>query len=173
MSLKITESGGRLVATDTPRVIWSLGLVFVASGIFVLTSVPLSSEWVTFAFWERAAVVAIGVAHLGGGLWFIRAHPSLRTVVDRTRGTGEHWIRRPGERRATVTHFSLADLREVNVVREKDSDGDPVYGIRLVLTGGRELRLQSFLRPGEEGACECTEVIRRFVGLPALPAARR
>jgi hypothetical protein len=173
MSLKITESGGRLVATDTPRVIWSLGLVFVASGIFVLTSAPLSAEWATFAFWERAAVLAIGVAHLGGGLWFIRAHPSVRTAIDLTRRTGEHRIRRPGERRATVTHFSLADVREVDLVRDKDSDGDPVYGVRLILTDGRELRLQSFLRPGEAEASERTAVIRRIVGLPALPPARR
>jgi len=168
--MRLTQSGGRLVVVDTPGVVWLLGLVFVASGTFVLAAAPTSAEWATFALWERAAVIAIGLAHLGGGLFFIRAHPSVRTELDLARGTGVHMIRRPAERRATVTRFPLTDVHDVSVLHEKDRDGDPVYGVGLLLTGGRELRMESFLRPGEAAAREHVSAIRRFAGLPALPA---
>src|ERR1044071_286960 len=109
--MRITQSSGRLVVVDTPGVIWLLGLVFVASVTFVLAAAPTSAEWATFALRERAAVIAIGLAHLGGGLFFIRAHPSVRTELDLTRGTGVHMMRRPAERRGTGTRLSLTPRR--------------------------------------------------------------
>jgi hypothetical protein len=164
--MRITTAGTRLVVADTPGCVWLLGLVFVGSGTLVLTVPLFAREWSTFGWWERAAVLAIGVGHLGGGLWTIRHHVATRTELDRARGAGTHRVRRPGERDATVTRFRLADVRDVNVREETDSDGDPVYVLRLLLADGRALPLQGHPAPGEASARERADAIRRFLGLP-------
>jgi hypothetical protein len=163
--MRVAGSGTHLVVADTPGCIWLLGLVFVASGTFVLALPLFMAEWATFQWWERAAVLAIGAAHLGGGLWFIRHHPATRTELDRARGVGTHHLRRLGQREATVTQFRLAEVRDVSVVEEKDTDGDLVYRIRLQLQDGRELPLKSHPSPGEAQAREHAGAIRRFLGL--------
>ena len=171
--MRITCPGTHLVAADIPGCIWLLGLVFVASGTFVLTVPLFAPEWSTFGPWERAAVLAIGVSHLGGGLWTIRHHAATRTELDRARGTGTHCLRRPGERAATVTGFRLAEVRDVDVSEEKDSDGDPVYALRLLLSDGRALRLQGHPAPGATSARERAAAIRQFLRLPAIPSVPR
>ena len=166
--MRLTDTGTRLVAADTPGATWILGLAFVASGTFVL-SIPLfASEWATFGPWERIAIFAIGLSHLGGGLWTIRQHPATQVELDRAGGAGTHRVRRPGERVGAITQFRLADVSDVGVVEEKDSDGDPVYLIRMLLADGRELRLQGHPAHGEAAAREQAAAIRRFVGLPAV-----
>jgi hypothetical protein len=132
----------------------------------VLTVPLFAPEWATFGWWERVAVLAIGVSHLGGGLWTIRHYPTTDTELDRTRRTGTHRVRKPGEREATVTSFRLADVRDVDVLEGKDSDGDPVYSVRLLLSGGREIRLQGHPAAGKAPAHVHAGSIRRFLGLP-------
>lgn len=167
--MRLTDSGTRLVAADTPGSIWILGLVFVASGTLVLCVPLFADEWAAFGPWERIAVFAIGLSHLAGGLYTIRLHPATRVELDRAGGAGTHLVRHPGDRVGSVTRFRLADVRDVGVVQEKDSDGDPVYLIRMLLTDGRELRLQGHPSHGETSAREQAAAIRRFVGLPAQP----
>jgi hypothetical protein len=165
--MRLTDTGSRLVAADIPGAIWILGLVFVASGTLVL-SVPLfADEWATFGLWERIAVFAIGLSHLAGGLWTIRLHPRTQVELDRAGGAGTHSVRHPGDRIGAVTRFRLADVRDVEVVEERDSDGDPVYLVRMLLADGRELRLQGHPSHGETAARDQAAAIRRFVGLPA------
>ena len=165
--MRLTDTGTRLVAADTPGAIWVLGLVFVASGTLVL-SVPLfADEWASFGPWERIAIFAIGLSHLAGGLWTIRLHPKTQVELDRAGGAGTHSVRHPGDRVGAVTRFRLADVRDVGVVEEKDSDGDPVYLVRMLLADGRELRLQGHPSHGEAPARDQAAAIRRFVGLPA------
>jgi hypothetical protein len=57
------------------------------------------------------------------------------------------------------------------VLEEKDSDGDRIFALRLLLADGRELRLQGHPAPGEAPARERAGTIRRFLGLPELPRA--
>ncbi len=58
-------------------------------------------------------------------------------------------------------------MRDVAVAEEKDSDGDPVFEVRMRLSDGRELHLQGHPDHGEVAAREQAAAIRRFVGLPA------
>jgi hypothetical protein len=167
--MRLTDTGTRLVAADTPGALWVLGLAFVASGTLVL-SVPLfADEWATFGIWERLAVLAIGLSHLAGGLYTIRMHPATRVELDRMGGAGTHHVRKPGERVGAVTRFRLADVRDVGVLETKDSDGDPVFEVRMRLSDGRELHLQGHPDHGRAAAREQAAAIRRFVGLPPLP----
>lgn len=72
-----------------------------------------------------------------------------------------------------VTRFRLADVGDVSVVEEKGSDGDPVYALRIVLSDGRELRLQGHSVPGEAPARERAGAIRRFLNFPVLDSPPR
>ena len=166
--MRIQQSASRLVVRDTPGCLWLFGLVFVMSGTFVLVAAPLSIEWATFTGWERAAILAIGIGHLGGGLWLIRQTPATTLELDRARGTGTHRIRHPGDRSETVVVFRLADLRDVDVLEERDSDGDPAFVVRVRLADGRQLRLHGATVRDRGRAAERAGEIRRFVGMPAL-----
>jgi hypothetical protein len=163
--MKITEANGRMVIADTPGCLWLFGLMFVASGLLVL-SVPFTSEsWIDLVLWLRCAVFAIGASHFAAGLWTIRRHAATRTELDRATGTGTHRVRSPGARVPTVTAFPLGDVRAVEIRPDKDSDGDPMFQLRLWLRDSRVLPLQSQPAHGESRTRENAERIRRFLGL--------
>ncbi len=167
--MRLIETGDRLVLRDVPGILWVLGLVFVASGSLVLTAPVWTDEWRDFGMWQRLAVIAIGVAHVGGGL-FTAGHPRATvTELDRARGCGAHRVRRLWSRWAgspdAHTEFPLADVRAVEIVRSKDDDGDPVFRMRLWLAGSRSLWLQAQPLMGEAYATEQAERIRRFLGI--------
>jgi len=166
--MRIQQSASRLVVRDTPGCLWLFGLVFVMSGTFVLVAAPLSPQWASFTGWERTGILAIGIGHLGGGLWLIRHTPATTLELDRARGTGTHRSRHPGDRSETVVAFSLADLRDVDVLEERDSDGDPAFVVRVRLADGRQLRLHGATVRDRARAAERAGEIRRFVGMPAL-----
>lgn len=163
--MRLTEDGSRLVVADTPGGLWLFGLVFVASGSFVLLSPWLVDNWSTLGGWERLAVFGIGLGHLAGGVWTVVRHSATRTELDRAGGVGTHEVRRPFARQATVTRFALSDVRTVEIVRSKDSDGDPMFQLRLWLTGSRSLWLQANPTHGESRAGERAEQIRGFLEL--------
>jgi hypothetical protein len=56
----------------------------------------------------------------------------------------------------------------VAVVESTDSDGDPVFMLRLRLSGGRELPLQGHPAAGQVQARERADTVRHFLGLAAL-----
>ena len=163
--MKITERDGRLEVVDTPGCLWLFGFVFVASGLFVLSIPFTSTQWATFPLWERAAVLAIGAAHLAGGLWTVRRHAATRTELDPATRRGTHRVQQPGTRVATVTTFELADVRAVEVRHHTDSDGDPMYQLVLWLSRSRTLLLQSQPAHGEAQARGHADAIRRFLKL--------
>jgi hypothetical protein len=141
-------------------------MLFVASGSFVL-SIPLwAPEWARWSFWERAAILAIGLGHLGGGLFSTLGPKAIRTEFDRASQTGLQRIRKlwPSVSSASV-QFALADAREVEIVRSMDNDGDPQFQLRLWLAGSRVVWLQAQPARGEDRVQDCAERLRRFLGL--------
>ena len=166
--MRITESPTRLTIADTPTAVWTLGAAFVGSGLLTL-SVPITvADWAGLRAWERAAVLAIGASHLAGGMFTIGHHPATRTEMDRATGLGTHRVRRAWRRPGPVeTPFPLADVRAVEVVRSRDSDGDPAFQLRLWLVGSRRLWLQAHPANGEAPAEERAARVRRFLGLPS------
>jgi hypothetical protein len=67
-----------------------------------------------------------------------------------------------------VARFSLGDARAVEIVRSADSDGDPMFQLRLWLVESRALWLQAQPTHGEERARENAAQLRRFLGLRAV-----
>jgi hypothetical protein len=168
--VRIIETGDRLELRDVPGVLWVLGSVFVASGTFVLTAPVWADEWRDFGLWERLAVLLIGVAHVGGGLFTAGQPRATVTELDRARGLGARrerrlWSRWEPSRDSAPGEFPLADVRAVEVVRSKDSDGDPVFQARLRLARGESVWLQAQPASGEAHANENAERVRRFLRL--------
>ena len=168
--MRIIESGSRLVLRDVPIGLWLFGLVFVASGSFVLT-VPLwAPEWRDFQLWVRLAILTIGVAHLAGGLYMAGQARATVTELDRATNRGSQrvrrlWSRWRGAHGAERTEFALGDARAVEIVHSKDGDGDPMYQLRLWLAGSESLWLQAQAVHGEARVREQAERVRHFLRL--------
>jgi len=163
--MRIVETPDRLTVTDRPSGMWALGLLFVLSGSFVL-SIPLwAPEWRAWGFWERAAVLAIGLGHLAGGLYSTLGPKATRTELDRASGTGWQRVRRLWASASATEQFELLDARDVEIVRSIDNDGDPVFRLRLWLVGSRRVWLQAQPFRGEKSALSLAEAVRRFLGL--------
>jgi len=163
--MRIVETRERLTVSDVPYAMWALGMLFVLSGSFVL-SIPLwAPEWLTWSPWERAAVLAIGLGHLAGGLYSTIGPKATRTELDRASGTVCQRVRRLWAAAGAAEEFELADARNVEIVRSTDNDGDPVFRLRLWLAGSRSVWLQAQSIRGEARVHEGAERIRRFLRL--------
>ena len=138
--MRIIATDSRLVLRDTPGALWALGLAFVASGLFVLSMPFWMRDWRAIGVWAQLAVLAIGLGHLAGGLLTAGQARATVTELDRAQGRGSQHVRRlcsrwQDMRGVGATEFVLADARAVEVVRFEDSDGDPMYRLRLWLAG--------------------------------------
>lgn len=181
--MRIIETVDRLEVRDVPGVLWILGIVFVASGSFVLSAPFWAPEWRDFGKWERLGMVALGVAHLAGGLVTAGQARATVTSFDRAEGrglqrVGRLWSFGKGALAATRAEFSLADVRAVEIVRTKDSDGDAVFRLRLWLARSESLWLQAQPVLGEARVSEQAERLRRFLRLdgavlPPVPGVER
>ena len=165
--MRISETTDHLVVNDTPMATWLLGLAFVMSGSFVLSMPVWSIEWSRMGFWVRAAIVAIGASHLAGGSYTMLRAAATRTELDRGKGIGRQVVRGPWRRKVGQAQFTLDDARTVEIVRSTDSDGDPMFQLRLWLSESRRLWLMAQPVHGEQRIREKAERIRRFLGLPA------
>jgi hypothetical protein len=154
LPFRIDESPERIVASDRPTGMWMFGSVFILSGLVVLSIPFVSTSWAGFVLWQRAAVVAIGVGHLAAGAWTVWSHVETRTIFNRASGEGLHVVRRPFARRTTATQFNVEDVRAIESERATDSDGDPMYRLRMWLSGSRVLALQGQPAHGEAHAAE-------------------
>ena len=163
--MKITQADGRMVIADTPGCLWLFGLMFVLSGSSAMIAAFAVAAPPTFVFLTRSAAFVIGAAHLSAGLWIVRRHASTLTELDRESGQGRHLVRRPGSRTPAVTAFALADVRAVDIRHDRDSEGDPMFQVRLWLSGSRLLPLQAQPAQGERAALQHADAIRQFLNL--------
>lgn len=165
--MRITETPQRLTLTDVPRGQWLLGLLFVASGLFVLSIPLLAIEWRHFAVWQRLAVLAIGLGHLAGGLYSAIRPAATHTAFDRARDLGALQVWRLWRWRNRLTNrFALTDVQDIEIVRSADADGAPMFQLRLWLRGSQTFWLQAQPVHGEARVRESAERVRRFLGLP-------
>jgi hypothetical protein len=142
MSVRLDHSLDRTIVRDIPRGMWAFGSVFVLSGLAVLVGLAGSREWASFSMWVRLAILALGVSHLIAGVYSVWRYEATVTTFDHRTGEGSHEVRRPFRRATTVTRFRVADVRTIELRRHADSDGDPMYQLRLWLAESRALPLQ-------------------------------
>jgi hypothetical protein len=166
-AMKVTETRERMVVADTPGCLWLFGGMFVLSGSFVLLMLLMDAGMGSWVAWERLSALVIGASHFAVGFWLVRRHVETRTELDRGSGQGSHRVRRPWSRQVVETTFALADVRSVDIRHDRDGDGDPVFQLRLWLSGSRMLPLQGQPAQGERKALEHADAIRRFLKLEA------
>jgi hypothetical protein len=142
MSFRIQSDERRTIVRDVPYGSTIFGMVFVCSGLFVLTTATRDAQWSHFVLWEKLSVLAIGLAHFWVGSWLVARRRDTTTTFDHATGEGVHVVRRPWFGEPAVTRFALGDVRTIEIVRSKDSDGDPMYQLVLWLAGSRRLPLQ-------------------------------
>ena len=170
--MRISETPDCLILRDVPMGVWLLGMTFVASGAFVL-SVPFwSADWQRFAGWERAAVILIGASHLAGGLYTTLRAAATHTELDRGRGVGRQIVRCPWPPGVKRANFALTDAQAIEIVRSSDSEGDPIFRLRLWLAGSRQLWLAAQPVHGEQRLRQQAEHVRRFLDLPPVTGIR-
>lgn len=165
MPFRIDESPDRVVVRDTPIGMWVFGSVFVLTGLIVLSIPFTSTAWTGFVLWERAAVLAIGLGHFLGGSWSVWRYVETRTTFDRGTGEGLHIVRRPFARGVKTTPFDVNDVRTVDIEQSTDNDGDPMYQLRIWLSGSRVLPLQGQPAHGEARARAAESKLRRALGI--------
>ena len=169
MALRIDESPDRLVVRDSPKGLWLFGSLFVTSGLVVLTIPFVSTAWHGFVLWERLAILAIGIGHLSGGAWTVWRQVETITTFNRLTGDARSVRRHPFSWRAQRAEFKLADARALEIQSSVDSEGDPMYQLRLWLSGSRVLPLQGQPAHGRERAETSAATLRRALGLPDSP----
>ena len=168
--MRLAESDTRLTLHDRARGARVLGAVFVASGLAVLSVPWTHADWGGLGAWERLGILAIGLAHLAGGLFTMLQPGASRVELDRASGEGVvywkgEWPRERALRDPVrVTRFRLADVRRIEVVRSIDRDDDPVFAIRAWLADGRPLPLQAHPVHDERRVQAWAERVRAFAG---------
>jgi hypothetical protein len=170
MAFRIDESPDRLVVRDSPKGLWLFGSLFVTSGLIVLTVPFVSTAWHGFVLWERLAIIAIGIGHFSGGAWTVWRQVETITTFNRLTGDARSVRRHPFSWHVQLAEFKLADARALEIQSSVDSDGDPMYQLRLWLSGSRVVPLQAQPAHGRERAEANAATLRRSLGLPDIAA---
>lgn len=121
--------------------------------------------------WERLFVFTIGAACASAGAFVIVGAPAIHAVFDRT--SGRAIVTTTGLRGRSRVEFACRDVCVVDLKEEKDSDGDPMYRVRLWLRDGRTVLLQSQPVHGRQWCAVRAEMIRRFLGVKPPRGASR
>ena len=166
MPFRIEEIDDRLIVRDTPSGHWTFGSVFVLSGIMVLSLTVFSDVWQEYVLWERLAALALGIGHLGIGSWYVFKHFETITTFDRRTDSALSVRRRPFSSRRETAEFKVSDARSIEIRRSVDSDGDPLYQLRLWLSGSRVLPLQGQPARNQATTEEAAATLRHALSLP-------
>ncbi len=141
MGFRILSDERRTIVRDVSPVSTIIGMVFVSAGLFVLGALH-GESWSRFALRERLGVLFIVLVHLWVGCWLVWRRLDTTTTFDHATGEGVHVVRRPYFGEPTVTRFKLEEVRTIEVVQSKDSEGDATYQLVLWLDRSRRLPLQ-------------------------------
>lgn len=169
--MRIEQRGDVLIVRATPGCMWIFGLWFVAGGLLAMVMTFAASNAHELAWWERLFAATIGVACAAAGVWVIVGAPAVRAVFDRA--TGHVVVTTTGLRTRSRVEFACRDVRIVDLKEEKDSNGYPMYQVRVRLRDGRAVVLQSQPVHGRDWCGARADAIRRFLGLRETAPGQR
>jgi hypothetical protein len=161
--MRIEQRGNVLIARATPGCMWILGLWFVAGGVLGMAMTFLASNAHELEWWGRLLVFSIGAGCAAAGLFVIAGVPAIRSVFDRA--SGRAIVTTAGLRTRSRVEFACRDVCVVDLEQTKDSDGDPMYRVRVWLRDGRAILLQSQPMHGRDWCAARADAIRHFLGV--------
>jgi hypothetical protein len=142
----------RLVLRDRPWLVWAVGGLFVAAGLFVV----LTSSERLFGL----AFVGLGLVALATGGRTVTCTFDREAALFRRESRG--WpARRPVE-------HPLGEVVGVRVA-QGGAGRRPTYRVELVLGGGRRAPLTSAYSSGHGDKAATAALVRDFLGLPDTP----
>ena len=133
---------------DQSGCVAALSLVFVGSGLFVLSLLLTKSE--ELGPWSTAAVAFVGIAHLLAGLFSYHRTPIRQVHVDIARR--EIHITTRSLRGKSHRVISAGEITGVHIEPGTDSDGDKHYLPRIRLKSGEWVPLVGVPRRSEAEA---------------------
>jgi hypothetical protein len=150
---------------DAPGWSWILGALFICLGCLAVAGpLGLFKNSAQFSLTLKLVVILLGLISLAGGVFAIYQTPLTETSFNRTRG--EFVVRQRGVFREAAQRFPISDVSEVEIAQQRDSDGDWMYQIRLLLHSGQTVPLSTLWVLDHEDTVAGATAIRSFLTLP-------
>jgi hypothetical protein len=167
--MKIQRSADQLVVRDSAGCFWLFGLFFVCiGGLFVLGPLGLFTNRDQVPLWVNLLSIVLGLMGIGAGIYVWRGAPFTTIVFDRRRAQVQ--IERRWLFIRSMTQYAWQDISEIHLREDKDSDGDPIYRIEIVLHSGECVPLSQlwlFIKSEQEAALDAIHAFG--VGQPKEP----
>jgi hypothetical protein len=163
MDINIKETPEQLVIKDAPGCTWLFSSFFLAIGsIFVLGPLFFNSDRFDQPWYVNLLGITMGAIAVATGLWIIGRTPASTVIFDRL--LYRVILRQGWRKERRERSWSWKEVSEVRVKQEKDSDGDPVYRLQLVLRSGEVTWLTQVSSPSRASSDRAVEKIRQFTG---------
>ena len=158
----IQQTRTNLILKDSAGCFWMLGLFFVViAGTFVIGLMGAFTNLYELNDLERASGWLVSLSGLVVGVWFIYTNPGTRLDFDK-RGN-MLTIQRKGLMRNEVEKHRLDKIEDIILIESEDTDGDPVYRLKLKIKYERNASLTELWIHNKEGLQQMIDTIKAFL----------
>jgi hypothetical protein len=162
--MQIEETPEQLILRDRPGCIWGLGLFFLLiGGLFALGPWFFFTDRAETPFWQTLLASAMGWVGVSVALWLIARTPHTTVLFDRLARTIN--IQRWGLAGRKIETYTFSEAAGFEVVQEKDTEGDPIFRLRLNLRSGQSTWLTMVHLHADDAYVEAATRARRYLGL--------
>jgi hypothetical protein len=162
--MRLIERDTSIELRDTPGCLWLLGAWFVAGGAFAIAMPFIATNRHELGWGAKSVVILIGLGVLAGGAYTVASTRWFRLRLDPVTRRAVLERGRLLRGRETVS-FAFDDVRSVEARPGRDSDGDPVFELRIWLRSGQFLVPHGQPLRGEDHARAQAERLRAALGV--------
>ena len=158
----IQQTRTNLILKDSAGCFWMLGLFFVViAGTFVIGLMGAFTNLYELNELERAGGWFISLSGLALWIWFIYTNPG--TSLDFNKRENMLTIQRRGLMRNEVEKYRLDNIEDIILIESEDTDGDPVYRLKLKIKYERNASLTELWIHNKEGLQQMIDTIKAFL----------
>jgi hypothetical protein len=167
--VKLRVRNDAVEVDDTPTLFWLHALLFVIIGaIFFAGPIFLFPDADRMRWWLRIVIAVVGALSVSVGTWILLGSPRSRIRADRSQSLLR--LDRWGLGRRECFEWPLDQLVAVQLAERRDTDGDPVYRLSLVVRDGRTVPMSELWHYGRERMAEATQQLALATGARAVNA---
>jgi hypothetical protein len=167
--VRVRDDPESLTIQDSPGLHWLSGALFIGVGtLFVLGPLGLFTDAATLSWPARLLAASLGAVGVLTGVWVIHRSPLSSLTIDRY---GHVRLVRRGARGREVSEWPRGEVAAVHVAEGMDSEGSPVFQLRLTLRGGAIVSVSRLWVHGREPVERAAELVRRALKLPSAASA--